>query len=129
VADLAAAVSPAQLRTLTLAEEAQGPRRYQFYRQRVRECRDDLPGPQGWLLVRHNLDGSNVTYCLSNASASTSLRGLGQVGAMRWNIQTEFELTKSEAGLVEYEVRGWGGWYHHMIMALLAGAFLLQMQQ
>jgi SRSO17 transposase len=48
---------------------------------------------------------------------------------MRWHIETEFELEKSEAGLVEYEVRSFLGWYHHMSMALLAGAFLLQMQQ
>ena len=48
---------------------------------------------------------------------------------MRWHIETEFELEKREAGLVEYEVRSFLGWYHHMSMALLAGAFLLQMQQ
>ena len=51
------------------------------------------------------------------------------MAATRWNIETEFEEVKSEAGLVEYEVRSWVGWYHHMTMALLAGAFLLQMQQ
>jgi hypothetical protein len=54
---------------------------------------------------------------------------VGHVGASRWHIETEFELEKSEAGLMEYEVRSWVGWYHHMSMALLAGAFLLQLQQ
>lgn len=129
VAEIAAGVQTGQWRTLTVGEGAQGPRRYQFYRQRVWECRDDLPGREGWLLLRRKLDGSDLKYCLSNAPQGTALLRLGQVGATRWNIETEFEVTKSEAGLVEYEVRSWAGWYHHMTMALLAGAFLLQLQQ
>jgi SRSO17 transposase len=129
VATLAAGVKQEQWQSLTVAEGAQGPRRYQFYRQRVWECRDGLPRRECWLLLRRNLDGSELKYCLSNAPQTSTLLQLGQVGAMRWNIETEFELTKSEAGLVEYEVRSWDGWYHHMTMALLAAAFLLQMQQ
>lgn len=129
VAEVAAAVPEQQWRILTVAEGAQGPRRYQFYRQWVWECRDDLPGRGCWLLLRRKVDGSALKYGLSNAALSTPLLKLGQVGATRWNIETEFELTKSEAGLVEYEVRSWDGWYHHMSMALLAGAFLLQLQQ
>lgn len=129
VATVAAAVPKEAWQPLTVAEGAQGPRCYQFYRQRVWECREDLPGREGWLLLRCKLDGSDLKYCLSNAPESAPLLRLGQVGATRWNIETEFELTKSEAGLVEYEVRRWAGWYHHMSMALLAGAFLLQLQQ
>jgi SRSO17 transposase len=129
VADIAKAVPDEEWETLRVAEGAQGERRYQFFRQRVWECRDDLPGRECWLLVRRKLDGSDLKFCLSNAPLTTSLLKMGQVGASRWHIETEFELEKSEAGLVEYEVRSWTGWYHHMSMALLAGAFLLQMQQ
>jgi SRSO17 transposase len=129
VAAVAAAIPQRAWRTLTVAEGAQGPRRYQFWRARVWECRNDLPGRECWLLVRRKLDGSDLKYCLSNAAVTTPLLKLGQVGATRWTIETEFELTKSEAGLVEYEIRSWAGWYHHMTMALLAGAFLLQLQQ
>lgn len=128
VAEIAAGVTEQQWQSLTVAEGAQGPRRYQFYRRRVWECRDGLPGRECWLLLRRNLDGSELKYCLSNAPLESTLLQLGQVGATRWNIETEFEMTKSEAGLVEYEVRSWDGWYHHMTMALLAGAFLLQLQ-
>ncbi len=98
-------------------------------RQRVCECCDDLPGRESWLVLRRPQMGGEVKYALSNAPATIPLVKLGQVGATRWNIETEFELTKSEAGLVEYEVRSWDGWYHHMTMALLAGAFLLQLPQ
>jgi SRSO17 transposase len=129
VAEIAKAVPDEEWQTLTVAEGAQGERRYQFFRLRVWECRDDLPGRECWLLVRRKLDGTDLKYCLSNAPLTTPLLKMGQVGASRWHIETEFELEKSEAGLVEYEVRSWVGWYHHMTMALLAGAFLLQMQQ
>jgi SRSO17 transposase len=129
IAEIAKAVPQEAWQTLTVADGAQGERRYQFFRQRVWECRDDLPGRECWLLLRCNLDGSNPKYCLSNAPITTPLLKMGQVGASRWHIETEFELEKSEAGLAEYEVRSWTGWYHHMSMALLAGAFLLQMQQ
>lgn len=129
VVEVAGAVPDQDWQSLTVAEGAQGERRYQFFRQRVWECRDDLPGRECWLLLRRKLDGSDLKYCLSNAPVTTPLLKMGQVGASRWHIETEFELEKSEAGLVEYEVRSFPGWYHHMTMALLAGAFLLQMQQ
>ena len=129
VAEIAKGVPDQEWQSLTVAEGAQGERRYQFFRQRIWECRDDLPGRECWLLLRRTLDGSDLKYCLSNAPVRTPLLKMGQVGASRWHIETEFELEKSEAGLVEYEVRSWQGWYHHMSMALLAGAFLLQMQQ
>ena len=32
-------------------------------------------------------------------------------------------------GLDEYETRTWAGWHHHIAMRLLAGAFLLSLQQ
>ncbi|MDQ2806733.1 MAG: IS701 family transposase, partial [Chloroflexota bacterium] len=129
VAMVAAAVPPRAWHTGAVAEGAQGPRRYPFQRQRVWECRDDLPGRACRLLLRRKLDGSDVKYCLSNAPVTATLLQLGQVGATRWNIETEIELTKSEADLVEYEIRSWAGWYHPMTMGLLAGAFLLQVQQ
>ena len=34
---------------------------------------------------------------------------------------------KGEAGLDQYQVRGWTGWHHHMTMTLLAMLFLLQL--
>jgi len=68
-------------------------------------------------------------YYLSNAPEDTPLLTLAQVAAARWTIETEFETAKGETGLDEYEVRGWPGWHHHITLALLAGAFLLTMQQ
>jgi SRSO17 transposase len=126
---LAGALPPGAWQTVTVAEGAQGPRRYQFAAQRVWECRADLPGRESWLVRRRNLDGSELKYYLSNAPAETPLRTLGRVGALRWPIETEFEQGKGYAGLDEYEVRSWVGWAHHTTLALLAGAFLLSLEQ
>ncbi len=116
-------------RDLTVAEGAQGPRTYQFTALRIWESRDGLPGRACWLLLRRNLDGSEPRFYLSNAPADTALLTLAQVAAARWTIETEFETAKGETGLDEYEVRGWSGWHHHITLALLAGAFLLTVQQ
>ena len=54
---------------------------------------------------------------------------LAYVGGSRWRIETEFETEKSDVGLDEYETRTWAGWHHHVVLCLLAGAFLLSLQQ
>ncbi len=129
VSTLLATQDEASWTTLTVAEGAQGSRSYQFAAQRVWESRDGLPGRECWLVLRRNLDGSEARSYLSNASAATSLWRLGSVGAQRWPIESEFQTEKGETGLDEYEVRSWRGWHHHISLALLAGAFLLQVQQ
>jgi SRSO17 transposase len=128
VVAVAASLPAADWHALTVAEGAQGPRIHQFAALAVWESRDGLPGRASWLVLRRNLDGSEVKYYLSNAPADTPLLRLAQVGAMRWPIETEFQSDKSETGLDEYEVRTWLGWQHHITMALLAGAFLLNLQ-
>jgi SRSO17 transposase len=122
-------VPPTAWHEVTVAEGAQGPRTYQFVARRVWESRDGLPGRACWVLLRRNLDGSEPRYYLSNAPEDTPLLTLAQVAAARWVIETTFETAKGETGLDEYEVRSWQGWQHHITLALLAGAFLLTLQQ
>jgi SRSO17 transposase len=124
-----ATVAPERWDVLTVAEGAQGPRSYQFVGQRGWESREGVPGRDSWLVARRNRDGSALKFYLSNAPAETPLLTLAQVGARRWPIETEFQTEKGETGLDEYEVRGWAGWHHHITLALLAGAFLLTVQQ
>lgn len=58
VRDLAATVTT--WATLSVADGAQGPRTYQFWAQRLWECRDAVPGRASWLVLRRNLDGSEL---------------------------------------------------------------------
>ena len=125
----AASLPVAAWQELTVAEGSRGPRSYLFVARRVWESRDGLPGRACWLLLRRNRDGREARYYLSNAPADTAVLILAQVAATRWISETEFQIAKGETGLDEYEVRSWRGWHHHIVLALLAGAFLLTVQQ
>ncbi len=114
---------------ITVAEGAQGPRTYRFSAERIRETRNREPGGVLWAICRQNLDGSQPRYYFSNAPEDTPLATLARVGGSRWPIETEFETEKSDVGLDEYETRAWAGWHHHITLCLLAGAFLLSLQQ
>ena len=116
-------------RQVTVAEGAQGPRTYWFSAQRVRETRNREPGGVLWAVYRQNLDSSEPRYYFSNAPEDIPLETLARVGGSRWPIETEFETEKSDVGLDEYETRTWAGWHHHITLCLLAGAFLLSLQQ
>ena len=116
-------------REITVAEGSQGPRSYQFSVQRVWVTRRRKPGEVVWAIWRCNLDGSEPRYYLSNAPEDTPLETLAYVGGSKWRIETEFETEKSDIGLDEYETRTWAGWHHHVALCLLAGAFLLSLQQ
>jgi SRSO17 transposase len=129
VRERAAALPPAAWQAITVAEGAQGLRTYRFAAERLRETRAGEPGAVLWAVYRLNLDGSEPRYYFSNAPPDTPLTTLARVAAARWPIETEFETEKSDIGLDEYEVRRWAGWHHHMTMCLLAGAFLLTVQQ
>ena len=116
-------------REITVAEGSQGPRTYMFSAQRVRPTSRRRPGEIHWAIWRRNLDGSEPRYYLSNAPGDTPLETLAYVGGSRWRIETEFETEKSDVGLDEYETRTWAGWHHHIALCLVAGAFLLSLQQ
>ena len=112
-----------------MAQGSQGPRTYRFSAQRVRTTKRRKPGEIHWAVYRRNLDGSEPRYYLSNAPEDTPLETLAYVGGSRWRIETEFETEKGDVGLDEYETRTWAGWHHHIALCLLAGAFLLSLQQ
>ena len=125
----AAAISGEAWREITVAQGSQGPRTYQFSAQRVRPTKRRKPGDEAWAVCRRNLDGSEPRYYLSNAPGDTPLETLAYVGGSRWRIETEFETEKSDVGMDEYETRTWAGWHHHIALCLVAGAFLLSLQQ
>jgi len=128
VGELAASLPADRWHLLEIAEGAQGPRSYRFAQQRVREVRDGVLGAERELLLRTNPDGSELRHYLANTPVGVSMLVLGRVASKRWTIETGFEQAKGETGLDEYEVRGWTGWHHHVILALLASLFLLQVR-
>lgn len=94
---------------------------------RVFPVRDKLPGDETWLIIRKDEGDNKTKYQLSNAPENNSINRLGQMSCSRYWIERAIEDAKGEAGLADYQVRGWIGWHHHMVLTLLAMLFILQM--
>jgi SRSO17 transposase len=70
-------------------------------------------------------DGSwKHDYLLSNASLDTPLAEFARVLKAQHRVEECLQRAKGEAGLADYEVRTWRGWYHHQVLALTATWFL-----
>jgi SRSO17 transposase len=76
------------------------------------------------LLIRRELDGTKVKYCLCNASSGTDLHELARMQGLRFFVEQAFKEAKSACGMAEYQCRKWDGWHHHMAMVMIATMFL-----
>ena len=86
-------------------------------------------GPEEMLVViRRRSDDAAVVhdYYLSNATADTRSAEFARVAKAEHRIEEALQRGKSEAGLADYEVRSWQGWYHHQTLSLMATWFLVQ---
>lgn len=72
-------------------------------------------------------DGSwKLDYHLSNAPFATGVAEFARVANAEHRIEEDLQRAKGEAGLADYEVRTWRGWYHHQALALTATWFLIE---
>jgi SRSO17 transposase len=86
-------------------------------------------GPEETLVIFRERQGRKTIkhdYGLSNAPFDTPLREFARVLGAEHRIEECLRRSKSEAGLAQYQVRTWEGWYHHQTLALLATWFLTQ---
>lgn len=116
--------TPAQAwQRLSVGDGAKGPRVYDWAASRF-----GLPTAGGlirWLLIRRSVtDPDDLAYYLCLTPPGTTAHDLACAAGRRWAIETCFECAKQEAGLDEYEVRSWVGWYRHVTLSMLALAFL-----
>jgi len=70
-------------------------------------------------------DSVKYDYHLSNAPVDTPLDELARVVKAEHRIEDCLKRGKSQAGLSDYEVRTWAGWYHHQTLSLIALWFLV----
>ena len=84
---------------LIVTEGEKGPLIYDWACQRVVESRDQLPGLDGWLLVRRSIsDPTAIAYFVSNAPADTPLLKLAQVASTRYTVEQCIEEGKGGGG-------------------------------
>jgi SRSO17 transposase len=114
-----------QWQRFSVAEGEKGPRIYDWGRVRVIESRQQLPGPEVWLLARRSVsDPTELAYYLALAPWETILAEVAGVAATRYTVEQCIEEAKGETGLDDYEVRHWGSWYRHITLSMLAHAWL-----
>jgi len=81
-----------------------------------------------WLLIRKDLDDSNVKYSLCNASSLLTLSKLARMQSERYWIERSFQDAIDLAGMDDYQVRNWDAWHHHMALVLLAMLWITKEQ-
>ena len=76
------------------------------------------------LLVRREIDGSKLKFCLCNARPEANLRQLAEMQGARHFVERAFEDAKGACGMADYQVRGFSAWHHHMALVMVALMFL-----
>ncbi len=125
VSEVVASLPKHAWKRLAMIEGEKGHISYHWARVRVVESRDQLPGPDIWLLARRSIsDPSKLAYYLAYAPARSSLATLARVASTRYTVEQCIEEAKGETGLDEYEVRFWHSWYRHITLSMMAHAWL-----
>jgi SRSO17 transposase len=126
VEEIAAALPASAWQRLRFREGSKGTQQAHFARIRLVAERDDLPGPEVWLVIERSCDQAPcVKYYISNAAVDCPLLAMVQAGHNRWPVEDCFLRGKQEVGMDDYEVRGWRGWHHHLTLVMLAHWFLV----
>jgi SRSO17 transposase len=91
----------------------------------VRLTRLQQPPRDHWLLVPyHKGKPDQLAHYVVFGPADTTPAALARVAGRRRAIEECFEVAKQEVGLANCEIRSRHGWYRHIILAMLALAFL-----
>jgi SRSO17 transposase len=125
VSEVVAAWPSKRWQRLAVMEGEKGPISYDWACGPIVESRDQLPGPDVWLLTRRSINKPDeLAYYLCYAPPETSLSTLIWVASSRYTVEQCIKEAKGETGLDEYEVRFWHSWYRHITLSMMAHAFL-----
>lgn len=130
VSEVIASLPKSACKRLAMIEGEKGRITYHWARVRVVESRDQLPGPDVWLLARRSPSTPDkLAYYLAYAPPRTSLETLVRVASTRYTVEQCIEEAKGETGLDQYEVRFWHSWYRHITLSMLAHAWLTSIKR
>lgn len=129
VSEAIASVPRSAWKRLAVVEGEKGVITYHWARVRVVESRDQLPGPDIWLLARRSPSAPDkLASYLAYAPPKTSLETLMRVASTRYTVEQCIEEAKGETGLDQYEVRFWHSWYRHITLSMMAHAWLVSIK-
>ena len=115
-------------RRVTIRQGTKGPVEIELLHRRVWLFKNSDETPYCWhLIVRREVESRNeIKYTLSNAAPDLPRQQLAYLQGQRYWVERCFQDAKQQAGLGDYQVRGWVGWHHHMAMVLMATLFMLE---
>src|SRR5215213_7137323 len=71
------------------------------------------------------LSGETKTIKVSTNINKYSWLQLARAQAQRYFVERGFEDAKQEAGMSQYQLRGWLAWHHHIALVMLSMLFVL----
>ena len=115
-------------RRVTIRQGTKGPIEIELLHRRVWFWkRGDAQSYLWHLIVRREIDSPDeIKYSLSNAPADVPRQHLAYLQGQRYWVERCLQEAKQQAGMGDYQVRGWLGWHHHMAMVLMAMLFMLE---
>ena len=130
VKDIATGLREDQWKQYTIRNGSKGPLVVHIWVQEVFTWDEKETEAQKELLVirrtKNEAGEYEYKYSLSNADAEKySWLTLAQVQGQRHFVERGFEEAKQEAGMSDYQVRGWLAWHHHMALVMLSLDFIL----
>jgi SRSO17 transposase len=111
---------PVTLKRQTLGDQVWQVKAAQVHLVRKRRATDRTY----WLIVARNAATGEFKYFVSNAPADTPLERLLRVAFLRWNVEHEFRVSKSEIGFGHYEGRNYTGLLRHLMLCLVVLGFV-----
>jgi Transposase DDE domain len=125
-----ASLPEAAWRTVSWRRGSKGALRAEFAALRVRVAdgpimsgAQHLPGAAAWLVGERRASGERKYY-LANHAEDVGLESLAALIKARWVCEQAHQQMKEELGLDHFEGRSWPGLHHHVLMTMLALAFL-----
>src|SRR6266699_3283776 len=124
VSEVIASLPRSAWKRLAVVDGEKGLITYHWTRVRVVESRDQLPGPDVWLLSRRSKSAPDkLAYYLAYALPRTSLETLVRVASTRYTVEQCIEEAKGETGLDQYEVRFWHSGYRTISRSMMDDAW------
>ncbi len=117
-------------RILRVRKSMNGFLEVKFYALKVWRIDKDVQEPLPvWLLIRKELDNSQVKYSLCNANHINSWDRLVKMQSERYWVERTFQDSIELAGMADYQVRNWQAWHHHIALVLLAMLWIIKEQK
>lgn len=115
-------------RRVTIRKGTKGPIEIELLHRRVWFWKKTEAQSYCWhLIVRREIESKDeIKYTLSNAAPDVPRQQLAYLQGQRYWVERCLQEAKQQAGMADYQVRGWLGWHHHMAMVLMAMLFMLE---